>query len=360
MKDMNHQQKYSMKLDKSIKIKSMLSILIIFLTVFSENLFSHSNENESKNVNFNQQTINIIKKEWSVLDITKTTAYNASTEQYFQHFDLNLKNCTHYYGYFLSSDYKISTHIFKPEQSFATVFVVHGYLSHTGHMTELIEYLLNMNLTVVAFDLPGHGMSDGSPADINSFSTYSLVIHDFIKLYGKDLSENWHLIGHSTGSSAIIDYLCNYENIFRSVTIVSPLIHSVYWDISKFGEQVFGKIIDTIPRVFRRSSTDKEYLRFIKKNDPLQTRKIPLNWTSSLIKWNVYLQNISPLDDKVFIIQGKKDIIVDWKYNIPFLQSLFPNSQTIYIEKGKHDLFNESDSIKTRVFDQINKIIKMR
>ena len=70
--------------------------------------------------------------------------------------------------------YGQQTHLmlWKPPQSKGSVVIVHGYLDHTGLYGHLIKQLLERQLTVVCFDLIGHGLSSGEPASIDSFDQY--------------------------------------------------------------------------------------------------------------------------------------------------------------------------------------------
>ena len=52
----------------------------------------------------------------------------------------------------------------EPSQSTGTAVIVHGYLDNLGLFGHLIDYLLAKNLTVVCFDLPGLGLSEGERA----------------------------------------------------------------------------------------------------------------------------------------------------------------------------------------------------
>ncbi len=315
-------------------------------------------QNTESNI-FTKNTIEIIKADIAELDIQSKVDYSPAIKTYFNHFDLNLVNVSHRFGYFLSSNNKIITHIYFPHETVGTIIILHGYLSHSGYTRDLANLLLANNYTVVAIDMIGHGLSDGMPATIDSFGTYSQIINDFMKLYSEKLPGPFHLIGHSTGASSIIDYLGCYNDLFDKIILAAPLIHSVHWEISNFGAKTFGNEIKHVPRIFRRSSSDKKYLNFVKNNDPLQTRLIPLDWTLALFEWNKKIQHFPPIKRKIFIIQGQKDIIVDYEYNIPFLHKIFPNLLIEYIPKGKHDLFNETEKIQKLVFDYILEYLKL-
>lgn len=50
-----------------------------------------------------------------------------------------------------------------------TVLVVHGWISNTARMADVVRALLARNLRVVAFDAPAHGRSRGSQVDLHGF-----------------------------------------------------------------------------------------------------------------------------------------------------------------------------------------------
>ena len=93
-------------------------------------------------------------------------------------------------------------------------------------------------------------------------------------------------------------------------------------------------------RVFRNNSSDINFCKFV-KNDPLQYDKLPLSWLEALIRWNESIKTESTSSVPIFILQGKKDTTVDWRYNIDFLLKKFQNTDVELIENGKHHLLNE-------------------
>ncbi|MCX7787732.1 MAG: alpha/beta hydrolase, partial [Spirochaetes bacterium] len=57
-----------------------------------------------------------------------------------------------------------------------TVFLVHGYLDHSGSWSPVIKKILSERFVVVALDLPGHGVSGGIRGDIEDFSQYGEAV----------------------------------------------------------------------------------------------------------------------------------------------------------------------------------------
>lgn len=50
--------------------------------------------------------------------------------------------------------------------------IVHGYAEHIGRYREVAHVLTDAGLTVVGFDLRGHGRSSGGRGVIRSFTDY--------------------------------------------------------------------------------------------------------------------------------------------------------------------------------------------
>lgn len=83
------------------------------------------------------------------------------------------------------------------------VFALHGWLDNAASFDALIP-LLPSNLRIVAFDIPGHGLSDHFPPDVAyNFQDALLAIERFARLF------NWQkfsLLGHSLGGCIAMMY----------------------------------------------------------------------------------------------------------------------------------------------------------
>ncbi len=285
--------------------------------------------------------------------------YNDHFCNYFRFYNLEFSGVTHNIGYLNLEDYSIAVQYFKPENPQGTIILVHGYYDHVGILRNLIHFLLGQGYAVVAYDLPGHGFSSGEKAAISDFRIYTSVLTQLNSIVINNTSSPYHIIGHSTGGSIIIDSLLENRLEKNSKTIlVSPLIHSDYWVISKIGNWFADIFADELPRKFRENSSDEEYVDFVKNKDLLQYRKIPLVWFKALSNWNKVINKAESVDKKVVVIQGNADTTVDWKYNIQFIENKFSQSQVFMIDDGGHQLLNESCEIKKQVFEVIGDFLR--
>jgi lysophospholipase len=288
---------------------------------------------------------------------TKST-YSYSTFLYFKHYGLDLP-VEHLFGTFQSNGFALAGHIFKPINYKATVFILHGYLNHCGLLSKIIRYLIESGFAVAVYDLPGHGLSSGEPAEIEDFSQYSDSLGDFMSIIRPILHGPYHIIGHSTGAAAIMDYLfTGRQDCFDKVILTAPLVRSCLWSLSKFSYRIYRPFAKNIFRLFCRTSSDNDFLRFVKYNDPLQAKKVSGKWIDALFKWNDKIENIKSIARPVKVIQGTYDNIVSWKYNLKFIQPKFSDVEIKLIENCRHELFNESIVYRKEVFSQIGSYLE--
>ena len=100
----------------------------------------------------------------------------------------------------------------EPTQSQGTAIIVHGYLDNLGLFGHLINYLVAQNLTVVCFDLPGLGLSEGESAFIANFADYTVALEAIIDLCQKQFTAPLHGLGQSTGGAILLKHLLDNES----------------------------------------------------------------------------------------------------------------------------------------------------
>ena len=216
------------------------------------------------------------------LDLSIAPRFTSSIKTYFRFYDINFENINHYFGTFEFGDKRIVAHIFFQNNSRGTVFLIHGYNDHTGILKNLIHFCLKQNFSVAVYDLPGHGLSTGEPGCINDFSEYADILKTFIHLYQNHVPEPFFLICHSLGCAIAFEYMNNNQNHnFKKVILLAPLIHQAHWEKSKIGYFLTKPFFKTLPRIFRKNSSDPNFIEFI-KNDPLQNRRIPIKFLTAL------------------------------------------------------------------------------
>ncbi len=279
-------------------------------------------------------------------------------QSYLQFYSLGQSSVSHYAGFQTINQKSIFVHALVPPNAKATVMVLHGYFVHSGLLQYLIQSLLDANYAVLALDLPGHGLSSGAKASIDDFSEYSEVIDQVTRSAAIHLPEYEAIIGHSTGAAGAWEYLLRFPNQpFKRAILAAPLVRSYSWELSQVGMFLGQSWLSDLPRLLRPTSKDPNFLKFVRQ-DPLQYDKTPVRWVQALVKWNEHnIPQFKQSNTPVLLIQGDEDTVVDWKYNIPFLEGRFPNHQVKWLPGSRHDIFWETEAIRTETFIAIHEFL---
>jgi len=270
-----------------------------------------------------------------------------------------LDSASHEFVPVKSNGFELAGHIFRPANYKATVIIVHGYTAHCGLLNKIIKELLGSEFAVCCFDLPGHGLSSGERASINNFSQYSDSLADFVNVIQPYIKAPCHLIGHSTGGAIVMDYLLSdREDCFGKVVLAAPLVRICGWKMSKLVFPICRHFRQRLPRIYRKISSDKDFLKFLQYQDSLSARDFSLKWVKAMFEWNERYAEAKHIERPILIIQGTKDNIVDWRYNVPIIMSKFRDCDVELIENARHELFNESQQYRDEVFSLIKEYLR--
>ena len=244
-------------------------------------------------------------------------------------------------GWVSSGEFDLATYCWLQPDATDTLLLVHGYLDHVGLFTHLIRFGLERGYNVLAFDLPGHGLSSGQQAGIDDFSHYSAAIRDVRNASSLD-QQPMRVIAQSTGGAALVDLASHGPWPFEQTVLLAPLVRPANWWQVRLMHTLAHRFIDGVPRKFAENSTDLNFLEFIQR-DPMQSTRIQVSWVGALKRWLRGLQFCDLGVGPVLVIQGREDTTVDWRYNMRRIQELFPGSVIEYLPEAGHHLANESE-----------------
>lgn len=259
-------------------------------------------------------------------------------------------------GWLDASDFRIVMQSFKPSEAKGTVFVFHGYFDHAGIYHHLIRFLIKSGYAVVIYDMPGHGLSSGTPASIQSFQQYQETMDACLNACKSHMPKPFHCAGQSTGGAVLIDRLLNTEShgeIFDKVVLMAPLVRPRGWEGVKTLHSLVKPVFNVWHRSFSQNSADVKFLKFLKKHDPLQSKYLAVDWISALKEWVPKIESGKKLKRKVLIVQGTSDMTVDWKHNVNVLKRLFSEVKIAYVEGAQHHLVNESLLKRQKIFEAL-------
>jgi len=169
-----------------------------------------------------------------------------------------------------------------------SLLLMHGYYDHMGLYRHVVDWALGMGFSVLACDLPGHGLSEGERASIRDFAEYQAVFKGLLGQAAElDLAAPWHLCGQSTGGAILLDYLLHggERPELGETILLAPLVRPRAWGWSKLSYRLLSPFVDSIPRRFSENSSDPQFLDFLREHDPLQPRTLPTAWVGALTRW---------------------------------------------------------------------------
>ncbi|QJD59306.1 alpha/beta hydrolase [Pseudomonas sp. gcc21] len=253
--------------------------------------------------------------------------------------------------------FDLAVQLWRPSQPKGTLVILHGYYDHMGLYRHLIRWALGHKLAVLAFDLPGHGLSSGDRASIDCFLRYQKALDGVLQSAADwNLPGPWHFLGQSTGGAILIDRLLHGEMPTETgeSILMAPLVRPRQWGMSQMSLKLLGGFIQQLGRRFTDNSNDPDFLAFIRERDPLQAQILPVAWVQALEKWIPRIESASPAAHRPLIIQGQADGTVDWQHNIKVLQEKFDTPELLYLPKARHHLANEGKALRKEYLDWLS------
>ena len=109
-------------------------------------------------------------------------------------------------------------------------------MDHIGLFNHLIQHLLERQLNVVCFDLPGHGLSTGRPGYILDYGEYVGVLELVINISREMFSAPLHAVGQSMGGAVLLKHLIRHKKDypFASLNLFAPLLFPRGWNINRW------------------------------------------------------------------------------------------------------------------------------
>ena len=249
-------------------------------------------------------------------------------------------------------------HYWTQPRATTTVVVVHGLFDHVGIYLKLVAELLDHNFAVFAFDMPGHGLSEGRSAVIDSFDDYGRIISGCVKYLNVITDLPVVAVGQSTGAAGILRYIFASERLcqFKKVVLLAPLVQPFQWKWINFSFILLRPFISGVRRKFTVNSNDEEFNAFL-LSDPLQPRKVTTPWLAAMKQWIEQFDTYPNAAIKTLIIQGDADTTVDWEINIPRIKRKLPHNKVIMVAGAQHHLVNEADHWRHTVFTETVRFI---
>ena len=107
----------------------------------------------------------------------------------------------------------------------AVLLIVHGLGEHCGRYSDMAEYFNSRGITVVSYDLRGHGYSDGKRGLLLSWEEF----REDLRAVDDEASSRFpavplFILGHSIGGTMTLDYVLSSEHQPRGIIVSAPAL----------------------------------------------------------------------------------------------------------------------------------------
>lgn len=279
-------------------------------------------------------------------------------QAYLNFYGINFANefpVTHGFGCLSLNGFRIATHYWLPAHPRGTLVLVHGYYDHVGVFAHAIRFGLEQNLAVLIYDMPGHGLSSGERGVIHSFDEYADVFSGLLTA-AASLPGPRYGLGQSTGGSVYLNLMWRYPQQaekFEAIVLCAPLILPRGWFLGQFIYALVKPWLKRVKRGSSLSSHDYDFIDFIERKDPLQTKTLSVEWVGAMKAWHQAFCGYEPKTNECLLVQGTHDQTVKWRYNLKTIARKLPALKIEYVSGAGHQLVNETDYFRVRIFARI-------
>jgi acylglycerol lipase len=179
----------------------------------------------------------------------------------------------------------------RPEgESRAAIAVVHGLYDYSDYYAPVAEQFVRSNYSVYAFDLRGHGRSEGDRSFVSAFDDYLADLDRFLgRTRDREKGKPVIILAHSMGGAIATLFVIKRQPELRGLLLsgaalkegsdVSPLLKRV--------TPIIGSLFPKLPAAkldLNAASRDREVVKR-KQNDPLIDHKaIPARTGAEILK----------------------------------------------------------------------------
>lgn len=284
---------------------------------------------------------------------------NPDLKEYLEFYSIDFAGkyeASHRMGSISAAGFEIATHYWHFSNARATVFVLHDHFDHVGLYGHIIQWCLSEHYNVVAFDFPGHGLSTGAKAGIDSFDQYGAVLKTLLAVCHKKLGGPNFCIAQGTGAAAVMNMMwVQDKRPFAKMVFLAPQVRSQESSKDKFKFFLAKMFRKTLKRRFVVNSGDKKFLHFVRTKDSLQSKHTPVTWTTAMKQWKEDFPSRPTEVVNPLVIQGTHDITMDWKYNMKQVKARFPNGTVKFLAAANHNLANEMEGLRGKMLREIKR-----
>lgn len=231
----------------------------------------------------------------------------------------------------------------------ARIVLFHGYADHVGRYPHVIAALTGAGYDVHAFDLRGHGHSEGVRGHVLRFQSYLDDVDLFLEELPRDGLPRF-LISHSLGGLLALRYVLERPDAFAGLAASSPYLH-LATDVHFLREALATAVSRLAPALLTKSPIAAKALSHDPAmvqayiDDPLVFKTFNARWFfESRSAQEVVLERAPEIRLPVLLMLGSADPIAAPERGRQVFQLLGSLDKTLKVYDGfLHEIFNETE-----------------
>lgn len=241
-----------------------------------------------------------------------------------------------------------------PAEGRIPVVVVHGFAEHSGRYNEILQELHQKGYGALAFDLRGHGNSDGKRGFINRFDDYVDDLNAAIAFsLQRFKADKVIILAHSMGALVATQLAHRGSEKILGMVLSSPLF-GIKIEVPRWKKE-FGSLMSkywpsfSLPNKINPSLLTHDKLKAeAYSSDPLIFRHVCARWFEEIGRVTAQSDGKADRFDTPFLLQlSDEDHIVSYAKSCEWYQNTSNVDKELIIYKGFfHEIYNERERQK--------------
>ena len=227
----------------------------------------------------------------------------------------------------------------------ATILIIHGMGEHSGRYVHVGEFFSRAGFSVLAFDLRGHGLSDGRPIFIERYDDYLTDLQSAILHLGQP--EPLILFGHSLGAQLLLAYAKSGKNPPTGYIAASPwlsLMHPPSIWLERIA-RLLNAVLPTwrFPTRITREDTSRDQALLDSFPDLDKVRGfITARTYFEIVRVGRELMALPLANASVLLTHGEADSVTSIAATRTYFEKLIaPSKSFITYPEARHELHND-------------------
>ena len=251
----------------------------------------------------------------------------------------------------------------------ATLVLTHGLGEHSESYWKVAEDLTAKGYDVLAWDLRGHGRSEGKRGHVDSFDDYSHDLAQLLRYWQKEsyLKKPFALVGHSMGGLVTAKYLIGDD--FASgpqpkAAILSAPLFDVAMAVPAIKDAAAQIAIKVWPSLTLDNGLrdedlvrDPEWLKTYSRDTLRHTKTSPALYFGMKTAMQDVREHADLIQLPILVQAAGADKIV----STPMIQTVFANigstdKELIVYDESYHEIYNDLD--RAEAFNDVDAFLK--